>query len=193
MLYVAHVSYTEEKKEDSGLVFIPCIVEADNIDSALEKLHDRLLEIQQVRNMFNDVREVYLESISEFRELPKTATILQKQRITSSGEGICVETTPLPTVDDTETNVQSYSVELDDEEEKTEDIYYEDGVSYANKPAAPDNDIYVHDTVCQRDATDADAQSAHHHADGAVCDCGEEHCQHGENNGASQKPFIVFS
>jgi hypothetical protein len=79
MLYVAHFSFSKEPVKDplpESVESEPwygsctCVVDAESIDAALEKLKALLHELRNTQDLFDGLHEIYLDACVEIRSLP---------------------------------------------------------------------------------------------------------------------------
>lgn len=71
-MFFAHFSFDRDntRNYDSVIGFFTTVVEATNVDDALHKCEELILNIRENEDMFSGVREVFLESIIEVRSVP---------------------------------------------------------------------------------------------------------------------------
>ena len=73
MLYLGHFSFTTAPTDEDGPshgVFT-CCADADDVDSAIEKLRALVLRLKEDDDALDDVSEVYLDSCVEVRTMPE--------------------------------------------------------------------------------------------------------------------------
>lgn len=71
-MFLAHFSFDRDntRNDDSVIGFFTTVVEATNVDDALHKCEELILNIRETEGMFSGVREIFLESIIEIRNVP---------------------------------------------------------------------------------------------------------------------------
>ena len=129
MIYLGNFSYNDELDSTDNYCLMPCIVEADSTDHALELFSEHLIEVAKTSDLLDGAKEIFLDSIVELGEVPTTPLIAQWQKIMPAGVGLCSITSALPTLDlDDETanaygfNEHSHDHEEDEEEHEHEEF-----------------------------------------------------------------------
>ena len=80
MFYVGHFTFNGEKPEDSPMPgpttgWFTLIVEADSAETALDKFADLIESVAARSEVFDSVKNVYLEDAAEVRELPEEGVL----------------------------------------------------------------------------------------------------------------------
>ena len=75
MLYLAHFDFNENTGKDESHGYFTCVVEAENIDEALEKFETLLMEIRAKEDILADIDEVYLNVCVEIHSVPKAGFV----------------------------------------------------------------------------------------------------------------------
>ena len=109
MLYVGNFSYNDDKDQTNNYCLMPCVVEADSADEALE---------------------IYLDSLVELEGVPQDPVITQWQKIVPAIDGLCSVTSALPDTSVDELAASAYGWGEDDGDEiELEDMEELDGLS----------------------------------------------------------------
>lgn len=88
---------------------MPCLVEAQSTEEALELFSEHLFEVSKVSDLLDGAQEIYLDSIVELPEIPSNPLIMQWQKIMPAGDGLCSITSALPTVEFDDDVANAYS------------------------------------------------------------------------------------
>ena len=126
MIYLGNFSYNDTLDSSDNYCLMPCIVEADSTDSALELFSKHLLHISKNSDLLEGAKEIFLDSIVELSETPTTPLIVQWQKIMPAGNGLCSITSALPTLDLDDQSANAYAL---DETENN----HEDGADHEHK------------------------------------------------------------
>ena len=89
MIYLGNFSYNDELDSSDNYCLMPCIVEADSTDHALELFSEHLIEVAKSSDLLDGAKEIFLDSIVELGEVPTTPLIAQWQKIMPAGVGLC--------------------------------------------------------------------------------------------------------
>ena len=114
MLYVANFSYTDEDADEDNYCLMPCIVEADGPEAALDSLADLLNALHEGGEVLAGASAVFLDSLVEMGRVPEGGLITQWQRIAPTDEGLSCVTAALPEVDEDDDGVMAYGFEGED-------------------------------------------------------------------------------
>lgn len=72
MIYLAHFDFVEDGLgSDESHGYFTCMVEAINIDDALDKFKALLLTLRKEEDVLDEVEEVFLDSCIEIHTVPK--------------------------------------------------------------------------------------------------------------------------
>ena len=99
MIYVGNFSYNDTNDDKDNYCLMPCLVEAQSTEEALELFSEHLFEVSKVSDLLDGAQEIYLDSIVELPEIPSNPLIMQWQKIMPAGDGLCSITSALPTVE----------------------------------------------------------------------------------------------
>lgn len=112
MLYIGNFSYNDTNDSAHNYCLMPCIVEADSAEEALEKFADHFEDIRNDSDLLDGADELYLDSLVELAHAPEEPLVTQWQKIVPTREGLCslVSATPLAEGDE----VSSYELGRDE-------------------------------------------------------------------------------
>jgi hypothetical protein len=131
MLYIANFSYSDDNERDDNYVLMPCVVDADNADEALDRFTEMLERLHATEDLLAGATEVYLDSLVEIPEVPKDAILVQWQKIVPGDEGLVSLATALPVPSDSDAvaygfDYEDESIGGEDEDEDEDEEDYED-------------------------------------------------------------------
>ena len=109
MIYVGNFSYNDTNDDKDNYCLMPCLVEAQSTEEALELFSEHLFEVSKVSDLLDGAQEIYLDSIVELPEIPSNPLIMQWQKIMPAGDGLCSITSALPTVEFDDDVANAYS------------------------------------------------------------------------------------
>lgn len=79
MMYVGHLSFDghsmNETVRESTRGWFTCVVEADSVDSAVEKLRELVTTSKGLFVSFEDVDHVYLDDLTEVEKVPERGVL----------------------------------------------------------------------------------------------------------------------
>lgn len=108
MLYVGNFSYIDATDENENYCLIPCLVEAQNLDDALDKFALKLVELHNDSGLINGSDRIYLDSLLELTANGETPVVLNWQKITTTDEGLCSISSALPEADEVDGAAYSF-------------------------------------------------------------------------------------
>lgn len=136
MIYLGNFSYNDKHDPTDNYCLMPCIVEADSTDHALELFSEHLIEVAKTTELLDGAKEIFLDSIIELGKVPTTPLIAQWQKIMPAGVGLCSITSALPTLDFDDETANAFSFNEDshdhNHEENEEDHEHEDFGNISN-------------------------------------------------------------
>ena len=102
MLYLAHFSFSFEnnprkKNPQAWHGYFTAVAEAKNVEAALTKFEALVIKSAESSELFNDVKEIYLESCVELKSAPKAGFLAHVAL--EEGESLGSISTTLPGVD----------------------------------------------------------------------------------------------
>ena len=116
MLYVGNFSYNDDKDQANNYCLMPCVVEADSADEALEKFASKFASVRAESDLLEGV--------------PQDPVITQWQKIVPAIDGLCSVTSALPDTSVDELAASAYGWGEDDGDEiELEDMEELDGLS----------------------------------------------------------------
>ena len=83
MLYVGNFSYNDDKDQANNYCLMPCVVEADSADEALEKFASKFASVRAESDLLEGASEIYLDSLVENADAEddeKLAEVLQESQ-----------------------------------------------------------------------------------------------------------------
>ncbi|RJP76167.1 MAG: hypothetical protein C4524_10650 [Candidatus Zixiibacteriota bacterium] len=86
MLYIADFTFTTGTEEDGSVGHFTCLVEADNIEGAEQKLSSLVLAAHAKQDLFQPGTNVYLHDILEVEKLPESGIMAHYTEMDLSGE-----------------------------------------------------------------------------------------------------------
>ncbi len=118
MLYIGNFSYNDDSDSKDNYCLMPCVVEAENADEAMEKFADHFQAIRRNSDLLDGAHEIFLDSLCELEGTPSEPVICQWQKIVPALDGLCSITSALPVVDEDNDFANAYGWgEEDDEDE----------------------------------------------------------------------------
>mgnify|MGYP003085987878 CR=1 FL=1 len=84
MIYLGNFSYNDELDSTDNYCLMPCIVEADSTDHALELFSEHLIEVANSSDLLDGAKEIFLDSIVELGEVPTTPLMMRQPMPTAS-------------------------------------------------------------------------------------------------------------
>lgn len=130
MLYVGNFSYNDDKDQANNYCLMPCVVEADSADEALEKFASKFASVRAESDLLEGASEIYLDSLVELEGVPQDPVITQWQKIVPAIDGLCSVTSELPDTSVDELAASAYGWGEDDGDEiELEDMEELDGLS----------------------------------------------------------------
>ena len=123
MLYIGNFSYNDDSDSKDNYCLMPCVVEAENADEAMQKFADHFQQIRHGSDLLDGAHEIFLDSLTELEGAPTEPVICQWQKIVPAMDGLCSITSALPTVSDEDAIASAYAWgEDDDEHEHVDDL-----------------------------------------------------------------------
>ena len=101
MLYLAHLSCAEalaNKPDEFAHSVFTCVVEAENVDVAQNKLRNLIFELRKKQDLFGRATEIYLDDLIEITKVPPEG-FLGRYESRTPGEEFDSVSTSLPGVD----------------------------------------------------------------------------------------------
>lgn len=118
MLYIGNFSYNDDSDSKDNYCLMPCVVEAENADEAMEKFADHFQQIRKGSDLLDGAHEIFLDSLCELEGVPEEPVICQWQKIVPAMDGLCSITSALPVTDEDSDFANAYAWgEEDDEDE----------------------------------------------------------------------------
>ena len=119
MLYIGNFSYNDDSDSKDNYCLMPCVVEADGPEDAMEKFASHFQEIRRGSDLLDGAHEIYLDSLAELEGAPSEPVICQWQKIVPAMDGLCSITSALPVVDEGDdfANAYAWGEDGDDEDE----------------------------------------------------------------------------
>ena len=100
MLYIGNFSYNDDSDSKDNYCLMPCVVEAETADEAMEKFADTFQRIRRNSDLLDGAHEIFLDSLCEFEGAPEEPVICQWQKIVPAMNGLCSVTSALPVTDE---------------------------------------------------------------------------------------------
>lgn len=101
-LYIAHLSFATDGESELGPWHGYCtvVVEAGDIDEALDKVTERVTTMKREGDVFEEIGELFLDSCVEIRSVPEEGLLAHFQEWNGEAEGSIAATIPDYTGDD---------------------------------------------------------------------------------------------
>ena len=125
MLYIGNFSYNDDSDSKDNYCLMPCIVEADDAEQAMEKFAEHFQQIRKSSDLLDGAHEIYLDSLTELEAAPDEPVICQWQKIVPAMNGLCSITSALPVTDEDSDFANAYAWGEDDDEDD-EHAHYDD-------------------------------------------------------------------
>lgn len=125
MLYIGNFSYNDDSDSKDNYCLMPCIVEAEDAEQAMEKFAEHFQQIRKSSDLLDGAHEIYLDSLAELEAAPTEPVICQWQKIVPAMNGLCSITSALPVVDEDSDFANAYAWG-EDEDEDDEHGHYDD-------------------------------------------------------------------
>lgn len=125
MLYIGNFSYNDDSDSKDNYCLMPCIVEADDAEQAMEKFAEHFQQIRKSSDLLDGAHEIYLDSLTELEAAPDEPVICQWQKIVPAMNGLCSITSALPVTDEDSDFANAYAWGEDDDEDD-EHGHYDD-------------------------------------------------------------------
>ena len=125
MLYIGNFSYNDDSDSKDNYCLMPCIVEAEDAEQAMEKFAEHFQQIRKSSDLLDGAHEIYLDSLTELEAAPTEPVICQWQKIVPAMNGLCSITSALPVVDEDSDFANAYAWG-EDEDEDDEHGHYDD-------------------------------------------------------------------
>ena len=113
MLYVGHFKFDSKTKEEGNGHFT-CVVESDDIKSAIAAFHKLIMEAQKASKLFNYGAKIYVSAMIELKQIPKVGVITYFEEAISELKGNLNAALPYPP--DNNCNAFNFCNELGDGE-----------------------------------------------------------------------------
>ena len=126
MLYIGNFSYNDDSDSKDNYCLMPCIVEAEDAEQAMEKFAEHFQQIRRNSDLLDGAHEIYLDSLAELEAAPTEPVICQWQKIVPAMNGLCSITSALPVVDGDSDFANAYAWGEDEEEEDEDHGHYDD-------------------------------------------------------------------
>ena len=124
MLYIGNFSYNDDSDSKDNYCLMPCVVEAENADDAMEKFADHFQQIRKGSDLLDGAHEIFLDSLCELEGAPSEPVICQWQKIVPAMDGLCSITSALPVTDEDSDFANAYGWGEEDDED--EHAHYDD-------------------------------------------------------------------
>ena len=115
MLYIGNFSYNDDSDSKDNYCLMPCIVEADDAEQAMEKFAEHFQQIRKSSDLLDGAHEIYLDSLTELEAAPDEPVICQWQKIVPAMNGLCSITSALPATDEDSDFANAYAWGEDDD------------------------------------------------------------------------------
>lgn len=115
MLYIGNFSYNDDTDSADNYCLMPCVVEAENADEALEKFAEHFHEVRKSTDLLEGAHEIFLDSLAELEGVPSEPVICQWQKIVPAMDGLCSITSALPVSGANVDYASAYGLDLGDE------------------------------------------------------------------------------
>ena len=125
MLYIGNFSYNDDSDSKDNYCLMPCIVEAEDAEQAMEKFAEHFQQIRKSSDLLDGAHEIYLDSLTELEAAPDEPVICQWQKIVPAMNGLCSITSALPVTDEDSDFANAYAWGEDDDEDD-EHGHYDD-------------------------------------------------------------------
>ena len=124
MLYIGNFSYNDDSDSKDNYCLMPCVVEAESPDEAMEKFADCLSRVRRTSDLLEGAHEIFLDSLTELEGAPAEPVICQWQKIVPAMSGLCSVTSALPVVDEDDdfANAYAWGDEHDDDHAHVDDL-----------------------------------------------------------------------
>lgn len=130
MLYIGNFSYNDDTDSKDNYCLMPCVVEAETTDEAMEKFAAHFQHVRSTSDLLEGAHEIFLDSLAELEGVPDEPVICQWQKIVPAMDGLCSITSALPALgeDDDFANAYAWGDEDDEVEHDhdDEDFDFED-------------------------------------------------------------------
>ena len=124
MLYIGNFSYNDDSDSKDNYCLMPCVVEAEDADEAMEKFADHFQQIRKGSDLLDGAHEIFLDSLCELEGAPSEPVICQWQKIVPAMDGLCSITSALPVTDEDSDFANAYGWGEEDDED--EHAHYDD-------------------------------------------------------------------
>ena len=124
MLYIGNFSYNDDSDSKDNYCLMPCVVEADSAEEAMQKFAESFQEIRKSSDLLDGAHEIFLDSLCELEGAPADPVICQWQKIVPAMDGLCSITSALPVVDEDSDFANAYGWGEEDDQE--EEAHYDD-------------------------------------------------------------------
>lgn len=118
MLYIGNFNYNDDQDDIDNYCLMPAVVEAEDADEALDKFQEMFERIHSSSDLLDGAHKIYLDSLVEFDQAPRDATLVQWQKIVPKVDGLCSITSTLPELEESDL-ASAYG--WNDEDEQTQD------------------------------------------------------------------------
>ena len=109
MIYLAHMSCEEpitNNPEGFAQSIFTCVVEADNVDQAQNRLRNLIFELRKKQELFGRARAIYLDDLIEIRKVP-TGGFLGRYESRIPGDELGSVSISLPGIDEADCRLYS--------------------------------------------------------------------------------------
>lgn len=117
MLYIGNFSYNDDTDDKDNYCLMPCVVQADSAEEAMEKFAARFQEVRRGSDLLDGAHEIFLDSLAELEGAPDEPVICQWQKIVPAMDGLCSITSALPVTDEEDDFANAYGWGDDDDDE----------------------------------------------------------------------------
>ena len=136
MLYIGSFSYNDDSDSKDNYCLMPCVVEAESADDAMEKFAAHFQQVRRSSDLLDGAHEIYLDSLCELEGAPGEPVICQWQKIVPAMNGLCSITSALPVTDEDDDLANAYA--WGDEED---DHVHDDEVGFDDLDGIDEDDL----------------------------------------------------
>lgn len=102
MLYLGNFNYSDINEEADNYVNISLVVEAADVDAALDAFEKRLRDAHDNEGLFPYCEKIYLDAIVELESAPSTPVFTNYLKLMPMDDGICTISAASPDGQDSE-------------------------------------------------------------------------------------------
>lgn len=102
MLYLGNFNYSDINEETDNYVNISLVVEAEDVDAALDAFEKRLRDAHDNEGLFPYCEKIYMDAIIELESTPTTPVFTNYLKLMPMDDGICTISAASPDGQDSE-------------------------------------------------------------------------------------------